>query len=83
VPAPRDAAEGIGPMLVTTMEMLKEARKNHYGVGAFNVESLEFVMAVFAAAEETGFPVIMQTAPGTVKRAGPDYLYGMVWAAAA
>lgn len=70
-------------MLVTTMEMLKEARKNHYGVGAFNVENLEFVMAILAAAEETKSPVIMQTTPGTVKTAGLDYFYGMVSAAAA
>ncbi len=70
-------------MLVTTMEMLKEARKNHYGVGAFNVENLEFVMAILAAAEETKSPVIMQTTPGTIKSAGLDYFYGIVSAAAA
>ncbi len=32
-------------MLVTTKEMLLDAQKNHYAVGAFNVENLEFVMA--------------------------------------
>ena len=45
-------------MLVTTKEMLLDAQKNHYAVGAFNVENLEFVMAVLAAAEETKSPVI-------------------------
>ena len=65
-------------MLVTTKEMLLDAQKNHYGVGAFNVENLEFVMAVLAAAEETKSPVIMQTTPGTIKSAGLDYFYGMV-----
>ena len=70
-------------MLVTTMEMLKEARKNHYGVGVFNVENLEFVMAILAAAEETKSPVITQTTPGTIKSAGLDYFYGIVSAAAA
>ena len=69
-------------MLVTTKEMLLDAQKNHYGVGAFNVENLEFVMAVLAAAEETKSPVIMQTTPGTIKTAGLDYFYGMVKAAA-
>ena len=69
-------------MLVTTKEMLLDAQKNHYGVGAFNVENLEFVMAVLAAAEETKSPVIMQTTPGTIKSAGLDYFYGMVKAAA-
>lgn len=70
-------------MLVTTKEMLLNAQKNHYAVGAFNVENLEFVMAVLAAAEETKSPVIMQTTPGTIKTAGLDYFYGMVAAAAA
>ncbi|QWT18246.1 class II fructose-bisphosphate aldolase [Collinsella sp. zg1085] len=70
-------------MLVTTREMLQDARKHHYGVGAFNVENLEFVMAILAAAEETKSPVIMQTTPGTIKTAGLDYFYGMVAAAAA
>ena len=70
-------------MLVTTKEMLLDAQKNHYAVGAVNVENLEFVMAVLAAAEETKSPVIMQTTPGTIKTAGLDYFYGMVAAAAA
>ena len=70
-------------MLVTTKDMLLDAQKNHYAVGAFNVENLEFVMAVLAAAEETKSPVIMQTTPGTIKTAGLDYFYGMVSAAAA
>ena len=69
-------------MLVTTKEMLLDAQKNHYAVGAFNIENLEFVMAVLDAAEETKSPVIMQTTPGTVKTAGLDYFYGMVKAAA-
>ncbi|WP_317299633.1 class II fructose-bisphosphate aldolase, partial [Collinsella tanakaei] len=55
-------------MLVTTKEMLLDAQKNHYAVGAFNVENLEFVMAVLAAAEETKSPVIMQTTSGTIKK---------------
>ena len=61
--------------LVTTEKMLKDAQAGHYAVGAFNVENLEFVMAVLAAAEETKSPVIMQTTPGTIKTAGLDYFY--------
>ena len=69
-------------MLVTTKEMMLEAQKGHYAIGAFNIENLEFVMAVLAAAEEKKSPVIMQTTPGTVKYAGLDYFYHMVAAAA-
>ena len=60
-------------MLTTTKEMLLKAQDGHYAVGAFNVENLEFVMAVIAAAEERHSPVIMQTTPGTVKYASLDY----------
>ncbi|MCR5108805.1 MAG: class II fructose-1,6-bisphosphate aldolase [Lachnospiraceae bacterium] len=68
--------------LVTSKEMLETARKKGYAVGAFNVENMEMVMAVLAAAEETGSPVIMQTTPGTIKYAGLDYYFANVRAAA-
>ena len=69
-------------MLVTTKEMLLDAQAGHYAVGAFNVESLEFVMAVVKAAEELRSPVIMQTTPGTVKYANLDYFAAMCKVAA-
>ena len=47
--------------LVTTEKMLKDAQAGHYAVGAFNVENLEFVMAVLAAAEETKSPLVWTT----------------------
>lgn len=68
--------------LVTTKEMLLEAQKGGYAVGAFNVENLEMVQAVIAAAEELKAPVIMQTTPSTVKYAGLDYYFAMAKAAA-
>lgn len=61
--------------LVTSKELLLDAQKNGYAVGAFNVENMEMVQAVVAAAEELGSPVIMQTTPSTVKYAGLDYFY--------
>lgn len=68
--------------LVTTKEMLLDAQKAGYAVGAFNVENMEMVQAVLAAAEELKAPVIMQTTPSTVKYAGLDYYYANVRAAA-
>ena len=69
-------------MLVTTKEMLLDAQAGHYAVGAFNVENLEFVMAVIKAAEDKHSPVIMQTTPGTIKYASLDYFAAMVRVAA-
>lgn len=61
--------------LVTTKKMLIDAQKNGYAVGAFNVENMEMVQAVVAAAEELHAPVILQTTPSTVKYASLDYFY--------
>ena len=67
---------------VTTEKMLLDAQKGGYAGGAFNVENMEMVQAVAAAAEELHAPVIMQTTPSTVSYAGLDYYYANVKAAA-
>ena len=46
--------------LVTSEKMLAEAREGGYAVGAFNVENMEMVKAVIAAAEEVKAPVMLQ-----------------------
>lgn len=61
--------------LVTTKEILLKAREGHYAVGAFNVENMEMVQAVAAAAKALDVPVIMQTTPSTVRYASPEYFY--------
>ena len=68
--------------LVTSKELLLDAQKNHYAIGAFNVENMEMVQAVVAAAEELSSPVILQTTPGTLKYASPEMYYANVLAAA-
>lgn len=68
--------------LVTTKELLLDAQKKGYAVGAFNVENMEMVQAVAAAAEELKAPVIMQTTPSTVKYADLAYFYANVKTAA-
>lgn len=69
-------------MLVTTKEIMLKAQAEGYAIGAFNVENMEMVQAVIAAAEELNSPVIMQTTPSTLKYAGPEYFYANVAAAA-
>lgn len=68
--------------LVTTKELLLDAQNEGYAIGAFNVENMEMVQAVVAAAEELKSPVIMQTTPSTVKYADPAYFYANVKVAA-
>ena len=61
--------------LVTTKQLLLDAQRGGYAIGAFNVENMEMVQAVVEAAEELRSPVIMQTTPSTVKYADLDYFY--------
>ena len=68
---------------VTSYEMLLDAQKNNYAVGAFNVENMEMIKAVLAAAEEMRSPVILQTTPSTLKYAAPELFAAMVKAEAA
>ena len=67
--------------LTTTTEMLQKAQAGHFAVGAFNVENMEMVQAVVAAAEELRAPVILQTTPSTVRYGGLEYYYAMAAAA--
>ena len=67
---------------VTSEKMLLDAQKGGYAVGAFNVENMEMVMAVIAAAEELRAPLMMQTTPSTIKYAGLDMYLANVKAAA-
>lgn len=49
-------------MLVTLNELMKDAVKRGYAVGAFNVCNLESAMAIIKAAEEMNRPVILNYA---------------------
>ena len=57
-------------MLVTGLEILKKAREEGYGVGAFNVNNMEFLQAVLEAAEEQRSPVILALSEGAMKYGG-------------
>ena len=61
-------------MLVTGKELLQDAHKNNYAVGAFNVNNMEIVQAIIEAAEETNSPVILQASQGAIKYAGVEYI---------
>ena len=53
--------------LVNSRGLLRDARANGYAVGAFNVENMEMMQAVIAAAEAENAQVILQTTTCNVK----------------
>lgn len=69
--------------LVGIDELLLQAEKECYAVGAFNANNMEIVQAIIQAAEQEKAPVIMQASQGAIKYAGLEFITGMVKIAAA
>ncbi len=68
--------------LVSMRQLLDEAAKGGYGVGAFNVNDMEQIQAIMEAAKETNSPVIVQASRGARAYAQDKYLYHLMLAAA-
>ncbi len=64
--------------LVTTKEMFEKSIKEHFAVGAFNVNNMEIVQAILDAAKEENSPVILQASSSAIKYARINYLMKMV-----
>jgi fructose-bisphosphate aldolase class II len=67
--------------IVSMRQLLDHAAENGYGIPAFNVNNLEQVQAVMAAAEEVGAPVILQASAGARKYAGEAFIKHLIQAA--
>ncbi|ABR31121.1 tagatose-bisphosphate aldolase [Thermosipho melanesiensis] len=57
-------------MYVNTKEILEDASKKYYAVPAFNINNLEFLMAILQGAVEKKAPIIIETSEGAIKYAG-------------
>lgn len=64
--------------IVNTKEMLKDAKLNHYAIGAFNIENMEFAQAIIWAAAEVNSPIILQTSENTLKYGSPELFRAIV-----
>ena len=67
--------------LVTTKEMFEKSMKEHYAIGAFNVNNMEIIQGIIDAAKEENSPVILQASSSAIKYARINYLMKMVEAA--
>jgi len=67
--------------IVSMRQLLDHAAENGYGLPAFNVNNLEQVQAIMAAADAVGAPVIMQASAGARKYAGEAFLRHLIEAA--
>ena len=53
--------------LVTLKQLLEEADKKCYAVGAYNVNNMEQIQGIMNAAAKTKSPVILQASRGALK----------------
>ncbi len=67
--------------LVPMKQVLDEALRGHYGVGAYNVNNMEQIQAIMLAASETKSPVIVQASRGALKYSNMIYLKKLMDAA--
>ena len=67
--------------LVTTKEMFEKSMKEHFAIGAFNVNNMEIMQGIVDAAKNQNSPVILQASSGAIKYARIGYLMKMVEAA--
>ncbi len=68
--------------LVPMRLLLDHAAENNYGLAAFNVNNMEQIQAIMAAAEETESPVIVQASRGARSYSQDAYLRHLMLAAA-
>ena len=64
--------------LQSSKMMLLAARREGYGVGAFNAYNMEMAQAIVEAAEEERAPVILQVSLGTIQHAGLEVAAALV-----
>ncbi|MEW6624619.1 MAG: class II fructose-1,6-bisphosphate aldolase [Bacillota bacterium] len=68
--------------LVPVKQLLDDAVKGKYAVGAFNCNNMEIIQAIVQAAEEENAPVIVQASQGAIKYAGLEYIVALTKIAA-
>ncbi|MFC1539459.1 ketose-bisphosphate aldolase [Candidatus Latescibacterota bacterium] len=67
--------------LVPMRLLLDEAAKSNYALGAYNVNNMEQIQAIMAAAQKTKSPVIIQASRGALKYSNFNYLKHLMLAA--
>lgn len=61
--------------------MFERAYKEGYAIGAFNVNNMEIIQGIVAAATEEKSPLILQVSAGARKYAGQNYIVKLIEAA--
>ena len=68
-------------MFITNNELMQKAMKNNFAVGAFNINNMEILQGIIAAAKELDAPLILQVSKGAREYAGRTYIMKLAEAA--
>jgi len=68
-------------MFITNNELMQKAMKNNFAVGAFNINNMEILQGIIAAARELDAPLILQVSKGAREYAGRTYIMKLAEAA--
>ena len=64
--------------ILPMVDILENAHKNNYAVGAFNINNMEFIQAFIQGAEEMDAPLILQVSERVIPYIGMGYVSSMV-----
>lgn len=65
-------------MLASVKNILEEARKNGYAVGAFNTSNMEVTQAIIRAAIQKNSPIVIQATEKTLNYAGDKVIINLI-----
>lgn len=68
-------------MFVTNRQLMEKAMKGKFALGAFNINNMELVQGIVAAAKELDAPLILQVSKGAREYAGKTYIMKLAEAA--
>ncbi|MGQ9705525.1 MAG: class II fructose-1,6-bisphosphate aldolase [bacterium] len=64
--------------LVSAKDILEKAKREHYAVGAFNINNMEILQGIMSACKKASSPVIIGVSEGAISYAGFNYIVLMV-----
>lgn len=65
-------------MIVSMDKLVNKAKKQKYGIGAFNTSNLEITLAIVRAAVKMKSPVIIQTSESAIEYSNVEVLFNLI-----
>lgn len=60
--------------LIPVFDLVSAAKKNHYAIGHFNINGLDWITTYLKTAQETKTPIVLATSDRIVEELGALYI---------